>query len=192
MQVDVAAQHVAREHNLGVGERPLWAPWRIEYVTAPKDGACIFCAAARASEGDPAAAHVLERGERCFIMLNAFPYASGHLMVAPSRHVAELDALEPDEAAELMRLAQRGVVALRQALAPDGFNLGVNLGDVAGAGFKDHLHLHVVPRWRGDTNFMPLIAATHVMPQALDATARLLRQALDQARGRAPAPGARP
>ena len=153
--------------------RPLWAPWRIDYILGPKAGECIFCAAAAGSQ-----AHVLERGTHCLTMLNAYPYASGHAMVAPHRHVGELDALDDEESLELMRLTRRVVAAMRSAMAPDGFNVGFNLGTVAGAGFADHLHLHVVPRWGGDTSFMPVIAGTSVVPQALDATHEVLTAAL--------------
>jgi ATP adenylyltransferase len=160
-----------------VDRRPLWAPWRIDYILGPKDGECIFCKAA-SNPADDAANGVIERGERCLTMLNAYPYASGHLMVSPLRHVGELEALDEEESLELMRLAQRAVAALRSAMTPDGFNVGLNLGTVAGAGFADHLHLHVVPRWQGDTSFMPVLAGTHVVPQALDATRELLAEAL--------------
>jgi ATP adenylyltransferase len=159
-----------------MGERPLWAPWRIEYITGAKEGGCIFCAAAAAS--DDGAAHVVERGERCVTMLNAFPYASGHVMVAPHRHVGELDALDDAEALELVQMTKRAIGALRRAMAPDGFNAGLNLGRVAGAGIADHLHMHVVPRWDGDTNFMPVLAGTHVLPQALAETRAALVAAL--------------
>jgi ATP adenylyltransferase len=157
-------------------ERPLWAPWRIEYVTSAKDGECIFCAAAAAS--DDGEGRVVERGGACLTLLNAFPYASGHVMVAPYRHVGGLEELDDHESLELMRLAQRMIAALRRAMSPDGFNVGLNLGRVAGAGFADHLHLHIVPRWDGDTNFMPVLAGTNVMPQALDATRAALVDAL--------------
>ena len=157
-------------------ERPLWAPWRIEYITSPKSSECIFCAAA-AGKGEDAE-RVVDRGEHCFTMLNAFPYAPGHVMVAPYRHLGELEALSSEELPELMRLGSRVVAALREAMTPDGFNLGLNLGTVAGAGIADHLHLHVVPRWEGDTNFMPLMADTHVIPQALEATRDALTAAL--------------
>lgn len=156
--------------------RPLWAPWRIDYILGPKSGECIFCTAAAAEDGSQA--HVVERGALCFTMLNAFPYASGHVMVAPYRHVGDLDALDDEESLELMRLTRRSVAALRAAMAPDGFNVGFNLGTVAGAGFADHLHLHVVPRWAGDTSFMPVLAGTSVVPQALDATYEVLTNAL--------------
>ncbi len=153
-----------------MSERPLWAPWRIEYITAPKGDRCIFC--------EPDEGHVIERGERCFTMLNAFPYAPGHLMVAPRRHVGALEQLEDAELLELMQLARRMVQALKTAMSPGGFNVGLNLGTVAGAGIADHLHLHVVPRWQGDNNFMPVLADTQVIPQALDATRRVLFDAL--------------
>jgi ATP adenylyltransferase len=157
-------------------ERPLWAPWRIEYVTGAKDGECIFCAGAAAS--DDRATRIVERGACCFTLLNTFPYASGHLMVAPYRHVAWLDDLDDREALELLQLTQRAIALLRRVMTPDGFNVGLNLGRVAGAGIADHLHLHVVPRWDGDTNFMPVLAGTRVMPQALDATREALVDAL--------------
>jgi ATP adenylyltransferase len=153
-----------------MSERPLWAPWRIEYITGPKSDQCIFC------EPDPA--HLIERGERCVTLLNAYPYAPGHVMVAPIRHVGELDELDDAELLELMQLAQRVTAAQRAAMSPDGFNVGVNLGKVAGAGIADHLHLHVVPRWEGDTNFMPLLGDTRVIPQALEETRKVLREAL--------------
>jgi ATP adenylyltransferase len=127
---------------------------------------CIFCAALAA--GDDRRALVLERGERAFLILNAFPYASGHLMAAPVRHVAALEEATRDELAETMQLVQRGVGALRAAYGADGFNVGLNQGRAAGAGIPDHLHVHVVPRWNGDTNFMPVLGGTKVIPEALD------------------------
>jgi ATP adenylyltransferase len=156
--------------------RPLWAPWRIEYILGAKDGECIFC---RAGSGDDdATAGVIDRGAHCVTMLNAYPYASGHLMISPYRHVGDLEALDDNESLDLMRLARRATTALRAAMHPDGFNAGLNLGTVAGAGFAEHLHLHVVPRWHGDTSFMPVIGGAHVVPQALDATRRLLADAI--------------
>jgi ATP adenylyltransferase len=162
-----------------MSERPLWAPWRIEYVTGPKDGECIFCAAAAASPDDPEHAPI-DRSEHCITILNAYPYAPGHVMVAPIRHVAALDELDEDEMLDTMRLARRSILAIRKAMSPDGFNVGLNLGKVAGAGIADHLHLHVVPRWNGDTNFMPLLADTHVIPQALEATRAILAEAISE------------
>jgi ATP adenylyltransferase len=161
-----------------MSERPLWAPWRLQYITGPKPGGCIFCAAG--ASHDDGAGRVVDRGQRTFTMLNAFPYASGHVMVSPYRHVGSLEDLDAEESCELMRLSQRAVAALRALMKPDGFNIGMNLGKVAGAGFADHLHLHVVPRWNGDSNFMPVIGDTRVVPQSLDATHALLRQAFSE------------
>jgi ATP adenylyltransferase len=159
-------------------ERPLWAPWRIEYITGPKDGECIFCAAAASTNPDPAH-QPIDRTDHCLTILNAYPYAPGHVMVAPIRHVALLEDLDEAEMLDTMRLVRRAILAIRKAMAPEGFNLGWNQGKVAGAGIADHLHLHVVPRWGGDTNFMPLLADTDVIPQALEATRNVLVQALD-------------
>jgi ATP adenylyltransferase len=158
-------------------DRPLWAPWRIEYITGPKDGDCIFCAAAAAANEDPAHQQI-DRTEHCLTMMNAFPYAPGHVMVAPVRHVGALEDLTDDEMLETMQLASRSIRAIRRAMAPDGFNVGYNLGKVAGAGIADHLHLHVVPRWSGDGNFMAVIADTNVIPQALEAARDVLVAAL--------------
>ncbi len=157
-------------------ERPPWAPWRIEYVTSEKGGECIFCAAASAD--DDAAHLVVERRQHCFTMLNAFPYAPGHVMIVPHRHIDGLGDLSDGEALELMQLTRRAIAALSDVMTPAGFNVGLNLGTVAGAGIADHLHLHVVPRWQGDTNFMPVLADTHVLPQALDAAREALLAAI--------------
>jgi ATP adenylyltransferase len=155
--------------------RQLWAPWRLEYIQAADEQAgCIFC---RARDGDEAEGLVVERGERAFVLLNKFPYASGHLMVAPVRHVGEFGELEDDETLELHRLAANGLAALAETFAPQGYNLGWNLGRIAGAGVVDHVHLHVVPRWAGDTNFMPVLADVKVLPEHLSETRRKLAAA---------------
>jgi ATP adenylyltransferase len=164
-----------------MSERPLWAPWRIEYIKRGKDDTCVFCAAAA---GDDAEHLVLERGARCFSLLNAFPYAPGHTMSAPYRHVAAIDELDDQELLELMTLARRATAAMAEVMTPDGYNLGLNLGDAAGAGIADHVHLHAVPRWHGDTNFMPVTADTKVIPQALADTRAVLLPALRRARSR--------
>jgi ATP adenylyltransferase len=148
-----------------MAEQRLWAPWRIEYITGPKPDRCVFCAAAEAE--DDASAYVVHRGERCLVMLNAYPYAGGHLMVSPYRHVPGLEELDDRELLELMTLTRRALGALRKSFGPDGFNVGINQGKVAGAGFDDHVHQHVVPRWEGDTNFMPVVGSTRVISQAL-------------------------
>jgi len=147
--------------------KPLWAPWRLEYIQqADEAPGCVFCEA-----GDELVVH---RGERAFVLLNKFPYASGHLMVAPVRHVGAFGELSPEEATEIHVLAQRALAALEGEYGPHGFNLGWNLGRVAGAGVVDHVHLHVVPRWNGDTNFMPVLADVRVLPEALAETHRRL------------------
>ena len=148
--------------------KPLWAPWRLEYIEqADEQSGCIFCAAA---EGDDEAGLVVHRGTHAFALLNKFPYASGHLMVAPTRHAGELGELADEEALEIHRLACRAVDVLKETFRPHGFNLGWNLGRIAGAGVVDHVHLHVVPRWAGDTNFMPVLADVKVIPEYLAAT----------------------
>jgi ATP adenylyltransferase len=147
----------------------IWAPWRLAYV---KDAAkdieedCIFCAKPRA--GDDRENLIVHRGERCFVILNLFPYTNGHLMVAPYDHIASLQGLPADVIAEMMALAQRAMARLEEVYEPHGYNVGINQGRVAGAGVEHHIHLHVVPRWGGDTNFMPVIADTKVMPQTLE------------------------
>ena len=147
--------------------KPLWAPWRLEYIQqADETPGCIFCAADESL--------LARRGERALVLLNRFPYSSGHLLVAPARHVGEFGDLTDGEALELHRLASDGIDALTREYRPDGFNLGWNLGHVAGAGIADHVHLHVVPRWSGDTNFMPVLADVKVMPEHLLETRRKL------------------
>jgi ATP adenylyltransferase len=156
--------------------KPLWAPWRLEYIqSADEQDGCVFCLAAA---GDDEESLVVHRGKRAFVLLNKFPYASGHLMVAPLRHGVEFGDLDDEEALELHRLAREGIGALAQTFSPQGYNLGWNLGRIAGAGIVDHVHLHVVPRWAGDTNFMPAVADVKVMPQHLLETYDRLRAAL--------------
>jgi ATP adenylyltransferase len=138
------------------------------------DEACIFCAALEADGGE-LSSHVLYRGEKAFVILNAYPYNTGHLMIAPDRHVGELDQLEQDERAALMDLTSEATRIVREAMSPHGFNLGMNLGRVAGAGIPGHLHVHVVPRWGGDTNFMPVVGNTKVLPEMIADTDAKLR-----------------
>ena len=140
--------------------KTLWAPWRLEYVQhADELDRCIFC--------EPEEELLVATSEHCLAVLNKFPYASGHLLIAPKRHVGELSALTDDEVLEIHRLASAGRAALGEVYAPHGFNLGWNIGRVAGAGIEDHVHLHVVPRWNGDTNFMPVLGDVKVIPEAL-------------------------
>ena len=156
--------------------KQLWAPWRLEYVQHADEGdECIFCRAAGLPEDEPEL--VIHRGEAAFVLLNKFPYASGHLMVAPYRHDTAFDTLDEAEAAEMHRLAVAAMEALQLVFSPEGFNVGWNLGRVAGAGIVDHAHVHVVPRWSGDTNFMPVLADVKVIPEHLLETRRKLAEA---------------
>ncbi len=152
----------------------LWAPWRLEYIErADEQEGCVFCNAVEAGE-ESEDALVVHRGRLAFVLLNRFPYTSGHLMVAPVRHVGDYGDLEDDEALEIHALTQTSLAVLAQAYAPHGYNVGWNLGRAAGAGVLDHIHLHVVPRWGGDTNFMPVLADIRVIPEALAETRRRL------------------
>src|SRR3954468_13832163 len=155
--------------------KQLWAPWRLEYIAqAGEADGCFLCAAA---VGDDEELLVVHRGAHAFVLLNRYPYVSGHLMVAPLRHVGELEALEHDEVVEIHALTAAALAALRQVYAPHAYNVGWNLGRVAGGSVADHLHEHVVPRWAGDTNFMPVLADVKVMPEHLLETRRSLAAA---------------
>jgi ATP adenylyltransferase len=157
--------------------KPLWAPWRLEYIKqAGELERCVFCAEV-AGELPPDESLLVRRGESAIVILNKYPYSSGHLMAAPTRHVGTLGDLTDDEALELHRLSVAGVDALGRVYGPDGYNLGWNLGHIAGAGITDHVHLHVVPRWSGDTNFMPVLAEVKVLPEHLLETRDRLREA---------------
>lgn len=145
----------------------------------PEGDGCIFCDLP--AEGDDGSAKILARGEVAFVILNSFPYNPGHLMVAPFRHVGDFGSLEGHELAEVDRLVARAIDALREEMDPHGFNLGMNLGRVAGAGIPDHVHWHVVPRWNGDTNFMPVVGQTRVLPELLEETYARLRPRLHDA-----------
>jgi ATP adenylyltransferase len=163
-----------------VANQRIWAPWRLPYVKdASKDNEerCIFCA--KPAEGDDAATFIVHRGERCFVILNTFPYTNGHLMVAPFEHVARLQDLDGETSGELMALVQRAMELLDAEYNPQGYNVGVNQGRVAGAGVEGHIHMHVVPRWGGDTNFMPVLGDTRVLPQTLEQSYEALRGRFD-------------
>jgi ATP adenylyltransferase len=156
----------------------IWAPWRLAYV---KDASkeieeeCIFCALpAQGTEHDEENL-IVHRGEKSFVILNKFPYTNGHLMVAPFEHIATLPELDQGTIAEIMALGQRSMRRLDEVYEPHGYNVGFNQGRVAGAGYEHHIHMHVVPRWGGDTNFMPVIADTRVMPQSLEESFQALR-----------------
>jgi ATP adenylyltransferase len=146
----------------------LWAPWRIEYILAKKGEGCIFCV--KPSPKEDRERLILYRSKHTIIMMNRFPYNSGHLMVAPRKHSGDLDDLTPEELSDLSVHLRSVVSILRRAMNPQGFNIGMNIGQIAGAGVTDHLHFHVVPRWSGDTNFMPIVGDTTVVPEALKKT----------------------
>jgi ATP adenylyltransferase len=155
----------------------IWSPWRMAYIQAAKeqgeDGGCIFCDLP--AEGDDERTMILARGELAFVIVNSFPYNPGHLMVAPFRHVGAFTSLEAAELADVDALVARSIRALEQEMEPHGYNLGMNLGRVAGAGIPDHVHWHLVPRWNGDTNFMPVVGQTRVLPELLEETYARLR-----------------
>ncbi len=160
----------------------LHAPWRIDYILAPKPVLLDSLFSQIAQSSDDEANYVVARERTCYALLNTFPYTGGHLMVVPYKQVPDFDGLTEQEMADLMALVRRCIRALRRVMKPDGFNVGANLGRVAGAGIVEHIHLHVVPRWQGDTNFMPVLANTTVVPQALKDLAAQLRAALMEPR----------
>lgn len=160
--------------------KKLWAPWRMTYIRqalGPKvEDKCVLCEIGKASAENDEENLVLARGEYVFVVLNKFPYCNGHLMVTPYAHTCELQELDDQTVLELARFTQRSIQTLRKAANPDGFNVGTNFGRVAGAGIEEHLHVHVVPRWSGDTNFMPVVSETKVVSQALTQTWKELKE----------------
>jgi len=152
----------------------LWAPWRSGYIqTVGKKSDCIFCE--KAKSRNDRENFILKRGKYCFVILNVYPYNNGHLMIAPYRHISEISHLRKCEMAELFQFLKEYELKLKKKLSPDGFNVGLNVGKVAGAGFEHHIHFHIVPRWEGDTNFMPVISDTKVISQSLEEVYNLLR-----------------
>lgn len=151
----------------------IWAPWRVQYIRAEKHEGCIFCD--KPKETNDEANRILFRGKFNFVMMNNYPYNPGHVMVIPYRHIANVEELTSDEKLEHLEIISRCVEVLKKAYYPAGFNTGMNLGRVAGAGIDDHIHTHVVPRWQGDTNFMPVVADIRVIPEAVDATYKRLK-----------------
>ncbi len=156
----------------------LWAPWRMEFIRKEKTDGCFLCEAAAAEPEGDRGNLVLHRCKLAFVIMNKFPYNNGHLLVAPFRHEGSFEKLIPDELAEIMALAQRWGRIIEKEMHAQGFNMGFNMGRAAGAGLVDHLHFHIVPRWVGDTNFMPVLAGAHVIPQALDELYDRLRDRL--------------
>jgi ATP adenylyltransferase len=163
----------------------LWAPWREKFILCEKEPGCFLCRTSK--EKTDRRNLILYRGEKCFVILNRYPYNNGHVMVAPYRHVGRLEEMKADELTEVMTTAQLCVKALKSGLRPQGINLGMNLGKVSGAGVADHIHLHLVPRWQGDTNFMPIFAQTKVVSVGLADTYRLLTKEFKKLRAAAAA-----
>jgi len=168
------SRFVSREKNL---MEKLWAPWRKEFISGKKEKGCIFCN--KLKEKKDKKNLVLFRGKLSFVVMNKYPYNSGHLMVAPYRHTGKLEELKHEELSDLARLTQKCVMILKKTMKPHGFNLGMNLQKISGAGVADHLHLHIVPRWTGDTNFMPAIAGANVLPEHLRDTYAKLAPGFD-------------
>lgn len=158
----------------------LWAPWRIGYVIGEKPTECVFCS--QPATHDDEQELILNRGELSFVLLNRFPYNNGHLLVAPFEHVGDLSGLTQAQLVEMMGLAKVWIEVLRRAMYPEGFNVGFNIGRVAGAGIEEHVHLHIVPRWSGDTNFMPVLGDTRVVPQSLRDCYEVLRAEFEKSR----------
>ncbi len=156
---------------------PIWTPWRIEYILGHKKPGCVFCD--KLNDEHDEVEHILVRGQTAFITLNRYPYTNGHLLIVPYLHTSSLEDLPAETLTEMMLLVNRGIAALRLALQPQGFNIGVNLGKAAGAGIEDHVHIHVVPRWYGDTSFMSTISNTRTLPETLDQSYRRLWNALN-------------
>lgn len=157
----------------------LWAPWRMEYILGPHRNECIFCEALKKGEEG----YTLVREEFAFVIMNTFPYNNGHIMVAPTRHTGDIGNLSDEEMLSISRLVKKSLQILQDKLKPDAFNIGMNLGRVAGAGVEDHIHIHIVPRWNGDTNFMPVISDTKIVSQALEETYRILKEGFSKIKG---------
>jgi ATP adenylyltransferase len=157
----------------------LWTPWRMPYLRGEDErpDGCIFCHKLGRSDQEE---QVLYRGDFCYVTLNRYPYSNGHLLVVPNQHVSSLEDLDAETLGEMMQVVNRSLAVLRKAYDPDGFNLGMNLGKAAGAGIADHVHMHIVPRWTADTNFMPVVGKTRVIPELLDETYSLLRRIFDE------------
>jgi ATP adenylyltransferase len=154
-----------------LGLKRLWTPWRMPYILSDKNSdACVFCQKLAQGPKHDRENYILFRGENAFVVLNIYPYNNGHLMVLPYEHVASLEMLAPEIQTEMMHLVSHFITLTREAMNPEGFNIGINIGKAAGAGIDDHIHIHIVPRWKGDTNFMPVVGQMRVIPEWLDDT----------------------
>ena len=157
--------------------KKIWAPWRMEYILSEKKNGCIFCE--KSQEQEDKKNYILFRDTLGFVMMNIFPYNNGHLMITPYRHAASLEDLSSEELTQIMILVKKSLSSLKKTIKADGYNVGMNIGSIAGAGIADHMHIHIVPRWYGDTNFMPILAETKVLPQHLDTTFEILQPFFD-------------
>ena len=157
----------------------IWSPWRMEYIESSKLEGCVFCSAQAMEDG--AENLIAFRHERAYVILNRYPYTSGHLMVVPVDHKPNLEELDPQTRAEMMELVTRCMTVLRRIYHPEAFNMGANIGEAAGAGVKQHVHIHIVPRWAGDTNFMSTVGGTRVLPEALESTYQRVKNAFSEA-----------
>lgn len=153
-----------------------WAPWRMEFIKGKKEKGCVFCNRLHRAKRQDRKDLILHRGKAAFVILNRYPYNSGHLMIVPNRHTSRLEELSKSESGELFELIQKASVVMQKALRPEGMNVGLNLGQAGGAGIRDHLHFHMVPRWLADTNFWPVLSATKGIPQHLDSTYLVLKK----------------
>ncbi len=156
----------------------LWAPWRIEYILSEKEEGCLFCRVINEDRDDENL--ILYRGKKAYVILNKYPYNNGHLMIVPYRHVPNIEDLDDDELLEICRLTTLSIRLLKHVMKPEGFNIGANIGKAAGAGIEEHFHLHIVPRWVGDTNFMPIISDTKVVVEAIKETYKKLKKGLKE------------
>ena len=159
-------------------QQPLWAPWRMEYILGPKPDFCVLCLPPDDRTHDEERP-VLYRGKNAFVIMNTFPYNNGHIMVSPLRHVMDIALLDDEESGEIMHLLQLSTKILRECFHPQGINIGLNLGEAAGAGIRDHMHFHLVPRWNGDSSFMAVLGGTRVIPEHINATYRKLKPFFD-------------
>lgn len=153
--------------------KPLWAPWRIDYIKSEKPRTCIFCD--MPAEDDDRGNYILHRGKLCYVILNLYPYNNAHIMIVPFRHTSDYSELDSEELLESGELMKKSIKAINEAFQPHGFNIGVNQGTAAGAGIEEHLHMHIVPRWNGDFNYMPVTGQTKVIPQHLSETYDILK-----------------
>jgi len=178
--MDLEQEYVYRDRPVGAGPDRLWAPWRIAYFTEPRPDECVFCTLPADVESPPEETLILARFDTTYVVMNKYPYNAGHLMVIPYQHTDNICELDPAIHAELFRVAAICMDVIREAINAQGFNIGLNLGKAAGAGILEHLHLHVVPRWIGDTNFMPVIMDTKVLSEDLAGTWKRLRPGFDR------------